>query len=319
MGQNVRLAAPDAMSRGNGARPGYGERMSGYSPDWTTDDNAVMAKYPVPQLTHDEIKSRIVVAIFATGQLFNSGVRVSGKFGGHKTAWYGKMAWKGHRNDAEIRALHELVTDPQPPPAATPGTCFVLGTDGPCDSCKVVLSELRKQCPDLEFKYVYRRLELNNLTQDKAIRYGWPDDKTINIPGDKPCYYHYVPAINQPAPLSLHVQQAIAVAVNRMIAAIRNNKYALKDWEAEIGNETRKQALPELRRLAADARERMLVAVRTWGERRRFAHETAQAAADNVIQARFGATGDALAAAEFHRRVMFNATVDGFGNWTAPE
>jgi hypothetical protein len=125
--------------------------------------------------------------------------------------------------------------------------------------------------------------------------------------------------INQPAPLSLHVQQAIAYAVHRMSAAIRNNRYALKDREAEIGNEMPKQALPELRRLAADARERMLVAVRTWGELRRFGHKNAQAATDNVIQARFGATGDALAAAEFYRRVMFNATADSFGNWTTPE
>jgi hypothetical protein len=295
--------------------------MPDYSPDWTKDDAVVIKACPVPALAEGAILCRIVIQTFA-GQRIDTGDASSGGLGGHRKQWYGKQALKGHKNDAEIIALHKLWTK-YTIPTTRRGTCYVLGTDGPCDSCKDVLRVLRRSFPLLEFKYVYRRQDLHNVTQDVATAYGWGGDKPVQIDGQS-FYYHYLAAVDEPNPMTEKDKLAVTYAINRILPIVRKD-VPLKDWNLHL-RDLKKREVPFVERAVNYSRERVSMAVNAWGERRRFGQEDSATAASNVkktFEPLASPSGTApltdLEQAEFDRRVTKNATAGSFGNWTAPE
>lgn len=299
----------------------YRRGMPDYSPDWTKDDAAVVKICPVPAFVTGAIVCRIMIRTFA-GQTIDTGNARSGDLGGHLGQWYGKEAKDGHKNDAEIIALHALFTT-NAVPTIREGTCYVLGTDGPCDSCKEVFRLLRRQYQLFEFKYLYRRQDLHNHTQGVETAYGWGGDKVIRLEDGSEYYYHYLPAMAEPNPLSEQDRHAVKYVLTRMLPLVQKG-IPLKDWAQHVDSLKKREMAPATAAINY-ARERVSMAVNAWGERRRFGKEDSVTAATRV-KAVFEplATFDVaplteLEVAEFDRRVTNNATAGAFGNWTAPE
>jgi hypothetical protein len=315
----------DGMSHFASRRRAYRDPVPSYSPDWTKDDTSAVSACPVPALTEGAIRCRIVIQPFV-GARSDSGPVSSGGLGGHTGEWYGQQALSGHKNDAEIIALHRLCSQ-KLIPSDTPGTCYVLGTDGPCDSCKAVLTRLRRLFTKLEFKFLYRRQDLKNMTQSEATRYGWPGDKVIQIDGTQ-FYYHYMEALDAPSPLSEKDLHGVKYVLIRSVSLVTHQKVALKDCHKYLENETPKKLVHVLERIIDTSRFRVDTAVNAWGERRRFGGESSLVAASNTIlffhpikdgKAAETAALDELEQAEFYRRITNNATPGAFGNWYAPE
>lgn len=296
------------------ARPHASARAVGFSfsSDVTKHDEDNIKVSPVPALFEGGIASRIVV-VLNNGQRFDTQRVVSGTSGPHAHQWYGTDAQKGHKNDAEIRALHVL--HGALPPPTVDGTCYVLGTDGPCDSCKAVLATFRKQFPQLQFKYFYRRLDAKNVTQDVATAYGWAGDTAKSV-GEEAFYYHYVPARSVPEPLNEKDRANLLFAETTTLGQIGRG-VALKDLQLQSLGLTKKASKAFTERIR-QARWEAQIAVNMWGERRRFGREESDVAATNVLRLKEDDLCP-LGKAEFIRRVERNARAGAFGNWYADE
>jgi hypothetical protein len=102
-----------------------------YIPEFVEEDENYLRRKSLPTQKQGANVAAIYV-LMEDGQEFESGKCDSGVDGPHRRSAYGKKAWQGHKNDAEIRALFALPALP----TNVRGTVYFVGTGGVCDSCK---------------------------------------------------------------------------------------------------------------------------------------------------------------------------------------
>lgn len=287
--------------------------MCFYIPELTSEDIDYLTSKGLIKKALGANVCRIYVH-FENGTELDSGRVTSGDDGGgsHLASVYGKAARGGHQHDAEIKAMANLGINAAH--TGLRGTLYMIGSSGPCDSCKDVLNTLRDQHPRLQCKILYSNAPETSYLQDKPIRYGWFEDRASQVNGDS-WRYHYVPSKVEPSPLNEQQRHQVVYGRTQLAHQIGLGRIKLKDAGASIPNlKLKKRSAEALTAELKSSLWRVQVACNTWGERRRFGRESASVARDAVVAVY---KLNVLETAEFDRRLT-QARLEGL-NWVVPD
>jgi hypothetical protein len=283
--------------------------MCFYIPEFNEDDELRLKSKNLPKRVTGA-NSAAVFVFLEGGQKFKSGIWFSGTEGGHLDSVYGKAAWKGHKNDAEIMALAALPSIPD----ECRGTVYLVGSGGPCQSCAEVMNVLRTSHKKLQVKILYITPPEISLTQDEKIRYGWFNDKLAFI-GSTKWFYHYIPAKSCPNPLNERERYSLAYGRKQVELQLKHAGKTLASCLDVVATlQLKKAAAAALDEEIRASLFRITVAGNAWGERRRFGREDGETAYKNVVS-NYDLTE--IERTEFSRRLK-NAREENFGNWRVP-